>query len=87
MGNPSSTNGSLILVLGILGLVLCPVFGLIAWSMGTSALRTLEEEGDDGAERGLVAAGRVCGIIAVVLFFVTMAVWGISLNTRPSISH
>lgn len=87
MNGNGSVNGTLILVLGVLGLVCCPVFGLIAWSMGTSALRTLEEEEHQGAERGLVVAGRVCGIISVFLFFITMAIWGISLNTRPTAPH
>lgn len=65
MDRQVSVNGTLILVFGILGFVLCPGFGLISWSMGTNALRRLdEEEIYDGSERSLANAGRICGIIS-----------------------
>lgn len=60
-----SVNGTMILVLGILGFVLCPIFGFVAWSMGTNALRQLDAENVyDGSERGLANTGRICGIIS-----------------------
>jgi len=65
MDRQVSVNGTLILVFGILGFVLCPGFGLISWSMGTNALRRLdEEEIYDGSERSLANVGRICGIIS-----------------------
>jgi len=69
MGGHSSVNGTLILVLGILGFVLCPVFGLVSWSMGTNALRQLDEEKVyDGSDRGMANAGRILGIISSFLW-------------------
>ena len=69
MDRQVSVNGTLILVFGILGFVLCPVFGLISWSIGTNALRRLdEEEVYNGSERSLANAGRICGIISSFLW-------------------
>ena len=69
MQNQVSVNGTLILVFGILGFVLCPVFGLVSWSMGTNALRRLDAaEIYEGSERGLANAGRICGIISSFLW-------------------
>jgi hypothetical protein len=68
-----SVNGSLILVLGILSFVLCPLFGLISWSMGTNALRRLDEaDVHDGSERGLANAGRICGIVSSLLWMTVL---------------
>jgi hypothetical protein len=69
MQNQVSVNGTLILVFGILGFVVCPPFGLVAWSMGTTALRRLDEAGiTESPERGLANAGRICGIISSFLW-------------------
>lgn len=69
MQNQQNVNGTMILVFGILGFVACPPFGLVAWSMGTNALRTLDKAGiRDGSERGLANAGRICGITSSFLW-------------------
>ena len=66
-------NATLILVFGILGIVLAlscgvgGVFGVVAWIMGNSALQTLDRIGDPMTQRGTVNAGRICGIVGVVL--------------------
>ncbi len=60
-----SVNSTMILVFGILGFVFCPIFGFIAWSMGTTALRAIDNEDEyDDRERSLANAGRICGIIS-----------------------
>ena len=65
--NPRNpVNGSTYLVLGILSLVVCPFFGPVAWSMGNNALHVLdkyERNTGDVSQRGLVEAGRICGMI------------------------
>ncbi|MES2462173.1 MAG: DUF4190 domain-containing protein [Armatimonadota bacterium] len=69
MQNQGSVNGTMILVFGILGFVLCPPFGLVAWSMGTNAIRHLDSLGiRESSERGLANAGRICGIISSFLW-------------------
>jgi hypothetical protein len=75
-----SVNGTLILVLGIVGVVLSLVFGLlglicglVAWSMGDTALKKLDAAGiHDGSERQNAAIGRICGIIAAIILLVRL---------------
>lgn len=68
-------NGTKILVLGILSLVLCQVLGPVAWVMGNNALREIDAAGGVAANRGNVVAGRVCGIIASVLLILGVLLW------------
>jgi hypothetical protein len=60
-------RGGLILVLGILGLVMCPILGIIAWVMGKGDLAKIKVGQMDPDGRGLTQAGMICGIIATVL--------------------
>ncbi len=82
-------NGTTILVLGILSLVVCGLLGPVAWVMGNTAVREMNANpAIDYRNRGNVTAGRVCGIIGTVLlvlgalmmvfFFIVMA--GASMN-------
>ncbi|MBN1509373.1 MAG: DUF4190 domain-containing protein [Sedimentisphaerales bacterium] len=60
-------RGALILVFGVLGLVCCIIFGIIAWVMGNSDLREMDAGRMDASGRGLTQAGKICGIISVAL--------------------
>ena len=60
-------RGTLILVLGILGLVLCGFLGVAAWIMGSSDLKEMDAGQMDPTGRGNTNAGRICGIIATIL--------------------
>ena len=63
-------RGTTVLVLGILslclGLIGC-VLGAIAWYIGNEELRRMDAGLADPAGRGMVTAGRICGIIGVCL--------------------
>ncbi len=60
-------RGVMILVFGILGIVICGIFGIVAWVMGNSDLRAMREGRMDPTGEGLTNAGKICGIIGVVL--------------------
>ena len=62
------------LVLGILDFVVCPVLCLWALSMGNAALAVLERPDVDSSYRTMATAGRVLGIIGLVLLLVQAAV-------------
>lgn len=63
-----STNGILILILGILSLCVLQIpLGPIAWIMGNNALQMMGQSGGDPNERQLVTIGRICGIIGTVI--------------------
>lgn len=77
----SPVNGQIVLILGLSSLastVLCGLFcgimallggglGVAAWIMGNQALATLDRVGDPLLQRGMVNAGRICGIVSVAL--------------------
>jgi hypothetical protein len=64
-------RGAVILVLGILGFVMCPFFGLAAWIMGTNDLQEMARGRMDSTGRDLTIAGRICGMIVTAL----MSLW------------
>ena len=60
-------RGTMILVFGILGLLLCQVFGIVAWVMGSADLKEMDAGTMDPSGRGTTQAGKICGIVATVL--------------------
>jgi hypothetical protein len=73
-------QGSTILVLGILSLVVCAVLGPIAWSMGNKAIREMDAQPNvQFANRGNVTAGRICGIISTILIGLGLAFFVIAM--------
>ena len=68
-------RGTLILILGILGLVCCGIFTAIpAWIMGSSDLKEMDAGTMDPAGRGSTNAGKICGIIGCILTVVWIVV-------------
>jgi hypothetical protein len=69
-----------VLVLGIIGLatlITCyglpsPIFGIIAWVMGTHDLSDMERGNMDPSGRNNTNAGRICGIVATITGFVVI---------------
>ncbi len=68
-------RGVVVLVLGILGLVVCPICGIIAWVMGKGDLPEMEAGRMDPSGMGLTKAGKICGMIAVILAIVGICFW------------
>ena len=61
-------EGTTILVLGILGLVVCGFLGPFAWSKGSRALAEMDRDPRiTWTNRGQVRAGQICGIISSCL--------------------
>lgn len=70
-GSPQP-NGTMILVLGILSIVICGILGPVAWIMGNNGMTLLNSGGGDESQRGNVNIGRICGIVGTVL-------WGLAI--------
>lgn len=69
-------RGVVILVLGILSLACsCFILGIIAWVMGSGDLREMDAGRMDPSGRGLTLAGKICGIISVVLSILAILLW------------
>lgn len=81
-------NGTTVLVLGILSLVVCQILGPFAWKMGNTALREMDSRPDlVYTNRGNITAGRIIGIISTVLlgigaaFFLLWVVLAVAVGT------
>ena len=60
-------RATVILVLGILGLVACGICGIIAWVMANTDLRDMQAGLMDPSGEGMTRAGKIIGIVAVAL--------------------
>jgi hypothetical protein len=76
---PSHPRATMILVLGILGLVCCTPCGPFAWVMGHRALKEIRSSGGTVGGQGTVMAGYICGIIATGLLIFTVVILAIEL--------
>jgi hypothetical protein len=70
-------RGTLILVLGILGLVVCGPLAIAAWVMGSGDLKEIDAGTMDPAGRGTTQAGKICGIIGTILLIVSIVLVGV----------
>ncbi len=60
-------QGTLVLILGIVSIVVCQATGPFAWVMGRKALAEIDANPSAYANRGMVQAGMICGIVGTVL--------------------
>jgi hypothetical protein len=67
-------RGTLILVLGVLGLVVCGPLGIAAWVMGSGDLKEIDAGTMDPMGRGATQAGKICGIIATILMIIGVVI-------------
>jgi hypothetical protein len=86
-------RGTLILVFGILGLLVCGPLGIAAWIMGGNDLKEMDAGTMDPTGRGNTQAGKICGIIATILMiaslvigFFVLAFFGVAAS-RHTIIH
>jgi hypothetical protein len=80
-----------VLVLGILSLVVCGILGPFAWSMGSRALREIDDSQLTATPLGgreTVNVGRILGMVATVLMVLALlalvAVFTIGLTSSTS---
>jgi hypothetical protein len=67
-------RGTMILVFGILGLVVCAIFAPVAWIMANADLKEMESGQMDPAGKDLTNIGRILGIIGTI--FIVIACLG-----------
>ena len=66
-------QGTTVLILGILGIVACQILAPFAWVIGNRALAEIDANPGAYSNRGLVVAGRICGIVGSVLLGLYLA--------------
>ena len=80
-------RGVVILVLGILGIVCCIICGIIAWVMGNNDLREMDAGRMDPSGRGLTQAGKICGMISVILAIIGIVIWLLMMLIGIGVTH
>ena len=65
-------RGGLILAFGVMSLVVCGLFGPVAWVMGNADLAAMQAGTMDREGEGLTQAGRVLGMIASLLMILSV---------------
>jgi hypothetical protein len=69
-------RGAVILAFGILGLVVCQLFGIAAWVMADNDLKEMRSGYMDPSGRDLTNVGRILGMVATALMAIPL-VFGI----------
>ena len=83
-------RGAMILTFGILGLVICAIFGIVAWVMGNGDLREMAAGTMDRTGEGMTRAGKICGMISTILLIAGVALWAVGMvlfAVVSSVSH
>ncbi|MCU1369480.1 MAG: hypothetical protein JWO77_674 [Ilumatobacteraceae bacterium] len=70
-------QGTMILVLGILSIVVCGLLGPVAWYMGNKAIKEIDANPSAYSNRGNVQAGRIIGIVASCILIFVVVVYGL----------
>ncbi len=86
MENQKLPNATVVLVMGILSILgsccyAVPglLFGVIALVLGNKAVKTYKEAPENYSDYGNVTAGRIMGIIGIILsiIFIALIIWAI----------
>lgn len=68
-------RGPMLLTFGILGLLCCIIFGILAWVMGQNDLKEMAAGRMDPSGEGLTKAGKILGIISCALAVLGLVIW------------
>lgn len=69
---PEHPRATMVLVLGILGVVICQVLGPFAWVMGKRTLDEIDASQGRLGGRGLAQAGYILGIVGTILLVLSV---------------
>jgi len=67
-------RGTLILVLGIISLIVCPIVGIAPWLMGNADLKEMASGLMDPEGKSLTQVGKILGIVAIALTIIGIAI-------------
>jgi hypothetical protein len=69
---PNASNAVTALVLGILGIVLCPLLGPVAWTLGRKGEQEIDRSGGAVGGRGMATAGKILGMVGSALILLVV---------------
>jgi hypothetical protein len=67
-------RGAIILAFGILGLVVCQLFGVAAWVMADNDLKEMNRGYMDPTGRDLTNVGRILGMVSTALMAIPLLI-------------
>ena len=68
-------RGVMILVFGILGLMVCFIFGIVSWVMGKGDLQKMKAGQMDREGEALTRVGYILGIVSTVIVLAAFVIW------------
>ena len=68
-------RGGMILAFGIIGILCCIIFAILAWVMGSGDLKEMAAGRMDRSGEGLTKAGKIIGMIVTILQIVGIVIW------------
>jgi hypothetical protein len=68
-------QGTAILVLGIVGIVICGIAAVVAWVMGNKALKEIDANPSAYSNRQMVVVGRILGIVGTALWAIAIVAY------------
>jgi hypothetical protein len=71
---PDHPQATLVLILGIVGIVVCGFVAPFAWVMGNRVVREIDASNGQLGGRSSAQAGRICGIIGTCLIALSLLV-------------
>ncbi len=67
-------RGVMLLIFGILSIICCFIFGILAWVMGNTDLKAMADGQMDRSGEGLTKAGKILGMIGCA-FAILGIIW------------
>jgi hypothetical protein len=85
---PDHPRAQLSLILGILGLVCCGLFTAIpAYIIGNKAVKEIDASGGTIGGRGMANAGKICGLIGIILSVLGLIAWILLIATGAFVGN
>jgi len=69
---PEASQATTALVLGILGIICCPILGIVAWIMANNELEGIKSGRRNPTNEGTANASRILGIVGTVLIGISI---------------
>lgn len=68
-------RAGMILAFGLVGLLVCLTFAIVAWVMGAGDLREMRAGRMDPSGMGMTEAGKIIGMVAIILYCLGFLLW------------
>jgi hypothetical protein len=68
-------RGGMILAFGLIGVLVCFPFSIVAWVMGANDLREMRQGLMDPSGKSLTEAGKIIGMVWVLIACIGFLVW------------